>query len=235
MIRTFFFSVLCFTICSSYAQVRVGFQAGYNAAKWDYTTTPGNWETSTDAVSGFNAGVLGLLDLNEHIGLQGALLFNGGGTKLYHRYRFDMSSRNIKVYSLNLPIVGMYIFNVKKMRFGLGGGFYAAYMLGGKEKGTAERFIINGQPEIKSIDNKIEFESTDELFQPGSTDPIHIDRFDLGYVVATTIQFNRLLVFTASYNAGLREVLPGGYAFSGNFETRVISLSLAVLLSRKKS
>jgi hypothetical protein len=235
MIRSFLFSVLCFVICSSQAQVRVALQAGYNSAKWQYTTTPGNWETSTSAVSSFNVGVLGQLDLTNHIGLQGALLLNGGGTKLKFRYRWDMSSLVMKVYSLNLPVVAMYNIDVKKMRLGFGGGFYGAYMLSGTQKGTAERVIINAPTQITPIDNKIEFGSSDQLFYPGSTDPITLNRFDAGYVVMTSIKFNRLLLFQASYNGGFPEILPGGYAFSGNFKNKVISLSLAVLLSREGS
>jgi hypothetical protein len=162
MIRCFLFSVFCLVICSSHAQVRVGVQAGYNSAKWALTVPQRNWETSNDAVSGFNVGVLGLIDLKNRIGLQGGLLFNSGGTKLKHRYRFDMSSRKIKLYSLNLPVTVIYSIDVKKMRLGLGGGFYAAYILSGTEKGTTERVIINGATEIASVNNKVEFGSGDQ-------------------------------------------------------------------------
>jgi Outer membrane protein beta-barrel domain len=134
MIKNSLFCIMCLILSCSHAQVRVALQAGYNAAKWNYTITPGNWETSNDAVSGFNAGALAQLNFKNRIGLQGALLFNNTGTKLFHRYRFDMSNRDIKLYSLNLPVVATYNIDVRKMRYGLGGGFYAACMLSGTEK-----------------------------------------------------------------------------------------------------
>jgi hypothetical protein len=235
MVRSFLFSVLCLVICSSHAQVRVGVQAGYNSAKWALTVPQRNWETSNDAVSGFNVGMLGMLELKKRIGLRGALLFNGGGTKLKHRYRFNSSLREIKLYTLNLPVTAMYKVDIKKMRFGLGGGFYVAYVLSGTEKGTTEQFIINGSPEIDPVDNKVEFGSSDQPFDPSSTNAIKVNRFDAGYVVGATIEFNRRLVLQASYNGGLHNLLPGGYSFGGNFKNKVISLSLAVLLSRGRS
>ena len=234
MIRSCLFTVLCFIICSSYAQVRVGLQAGYNSAKWDYTVTPGNWQTTNDAISGFNAGVLGLFDLNKHIGFEGALLFNRTGTKLMFGYRWDKSSREIKLNSLNLPLIVLYNVSVKNMRFGLGGGFYGAYILSGTEQGTTERVVINGPPIIQVIDNKVEFESPTQPFDPTNPAPINIKHFDGGYVIATTIEFKRLLLLRASYNGGFSEVLPAGYMFSGNFKNKLISVSLAVLLSRGK-
>jgi hypothetical protein len=234
MIRCFVFGALCFIICSSHAQERIALQAGYNSAKWNYTIPPANWITTTDEISGFNAGVLVQHELKNRFGIQGALVFNRTGTKLRHVYRFQSSSREIKLYSLNLPVVVMYNLDIKKMRFGLGGGFYGAYRFAGTEKGTAETFVINGSPQIQYVDNKIEFGGpSDQRFDPSSTTPINLNRFDAGYVVMINIEFNRLLIFQASYNGGLRNVLSSEYYFGGNFKNNVISLSMAVLLSRR--
>jgi Outer membrane protein beta-barrel domain len=148
MIRTLLFSILCFTLTSSYAQVKFGVQAGYNAAKWKYTITPGNWDMETTAISSFNAGMLAQLDFKRHIRLQGSLLFNGTGTELRYRYRYNQSWRTIRLYSLNLPVVAMYKIDVKKMSYSLGGGFYAAYMLSGTDKGTIETYELGGAPTI---------------------------------------------------------------------------------------
>jgi hypothetical protein len=212
MIKTFLFTVLLFIISSSHAQIRVGIQAGYNSAKWQFTEEIGNWQTETNAISGFNAGVLAQFDLKKRIALQGALLFNRTGTTLFNNYRGDMSNRKIKLYSLNLPVVAMYSIDVRKMRYGLGGGLYAAYILSGTEKGKTERHMIGGSPPvINPIDNKIGFETEDQRFNPGSTAPMNVRRWDAGYVV-----------------------LPGWYFFGGNFKNQVVSLSLAVWLSRKK-
>ena len=232
MLSRFLFILLCVITGTAHAQLKPAILASYNSAKWDYTIPPGNWQTTNDAISGFNAGMLAQYEFKPPITLQAALLFNATGTKHFFRYRFNSSWRTIKVYSLNLPLIAMYNNNVKQLRFGLGGGFYAACMLSGTEKGTTERFIINGPPEVQTIDNKIEFGSTDHPFDPTSRAPLILDRLDWGYVAMTSIEYNRRFLLQVSYNGGMRDVLPNGYIFSGNFRNKVVSISLGVLLKK---
>lgn len=230
MLRSIFFVLLCLVAGASHAQFQFGVQAGYNLAKWKYTVEPGNWETTTDPVSSFSIGGLGQYKFKNRIRLEGGLLFSGIGTKLFYRYRFNSSSRTIRLYNLNLPVIVMYGLDVKKFNFALGGGFYGACMLTGTEKGTAETVVFGNPTIVRQIDNKVEFDSDAPQFDLTSTNPINVQRFDAGYVFTGSVEYKKQMVLRVSYYAGQVDILPGEYFFSGNFRNRVVNVSLAVWL-----
>jgi hypothetical protein len=235
-LKAFLVGIFCLIINASYAQVRFGFQAGYTMDGWDYTVTPGNWETETKGVSTFHAGMLAQLDPHRRIRLQSSLLYSGGGTKLMHVHHSDNSSREIRLHSLKLPLVIMYRAKDRhneKWNFGIGGGFYAAYVFSGTEKGTVQRLVAGGPPVDTYINNKVGFESN-VIFNPGNTSPINVKHFDGGFVILNSIDYLGIYMFQFSLNGGLTSILPGGYSLSGNFKTFVGNISLVYMLNRKK-
>jgi hypothetical protein len=236
--RLIIFAIGVLLAVGTRAQLKVGIQAGYNTSGWDYTghTNSTGYVTETEGLGGFQGGVLTELGLSNKLALRTSLLYIRKGTQLNTHYRPHTGNRTIKVSYLELPVTVSYHVDYNKFRFGLGAGLYGGLALSGKHKGTLYSTPIGGTTTSQQFSNDIKIGSTGGELVPSFSDAFALDRYDYGYTVLSSIEFNRMLLLNVSYTAGLRDLLSDGYAWSynENFRNRTVSISLGYLILKGK-
>jgi hypothetical protein len=229
--KKLFLGLACFISAHSFAQVKFGIEAGYNAASYNLAQVPdADYGNIPASVGTFNAGILSEIPLSKKIFLQPALLYFSNGTVIdglgdeanYASY----SHTSIQVYYLRLPVNMVYKLKLAKgVHFLAGAGLYAARGLSGTGKGNIGGAGSSPQPFAYSYNGKVYFTTA-----PSSSDETNISPFDAGFSALAGIQWKNFQL-TADYSHGFSQVYSkGGF----NYKDQAAGISLAYLFSLKR-
>ncbi|MFL9481328.1 porin family protein [Chitinophagaceae bacterium LWZ2-11] len=218
--KKLFTLVCCFIAIGSFAQLRVGIQAGYNSSKFNVPGVDEN-QLVTSSVNGISAGILGDYQINKLFFAQAGLQIATKGSYV-GRGQFALygSNSTVKLTYLQLPVnVGVKIKVHNNLNAFAGVGLYAAYGLTGTQKGTG--LDINGST---VIDAKVKF-STDVPSVSDNT-TLYIKPFDFGYNATAGLEW-KLLQLSANFSRGFQSAYAEG---TTKYENQTFNVSLACFL-----
>jgi hypothetical protein len=165
----FFFPLfIIFSFTSLHGQISIGAKAGLNLATFgvDESVKP----DGQSYLTGFNAGILANLELNDRFSIQPEFVYTQKGIKA-------ITYNIVQAYKLNYieaPLLGKFIFGKKAVR---------GYLISGLSFGFALNAKYVAKIDGKEITReKIEF---DNDIEDGYAD----NRFDIGFIIGSGIQF----------------------------------------------
>ena len=184
-----------------FAQITITPEIGLNKSIFNTTADPTQIVTST--IKGSQVGALITDTWKKWFFIQSGLSYEQKGSYQGRGYQaLYGSNSNIKLNYLQVPLNAGVAFTVYK---GIGlmaaGGFYAAYGIGGTDKGSLQDISGSG-----NFDRNVSFVNTSAVPDFNKT---YIKRFDVGYNVAGGLTFKNILLKT-TYSKGSGNVFAVG-------------------------
>lgn len=214
--------ILCFTSATSFSQLKLGIQAGYNYSQFsDQGNNQQDYHLS--GISTFQIGLAIEQSLSKNIFFESGLLFiQKGGHKEPTYFTNNMgSTTTTKINYLQLPLNLAYKTAISKnFKLVIGSGIYVSTGISGSEKGTDN---TSGNT---TINNKIHFTNS-SAYASGST---AIKPFDLGFNINTGIEWQKFQ-FMANFSRGFGNINP--LASSTKFLNQNFGISINYLLPWK--
>jgi len=209
--------VLCFISVGSFAQIRLGVQAGYNSSNF---YTPTTTSVSISTISAFQAGLYGEKQLNSTFFVQSALQWAGkGGYKAKDQALFGPTT-TLRMNYLQIPLnIGLKVKIKKDWKIYAATGLYGAYGVSGTEKGYN---VSSPNGTVVPIDRKIKF-STNIADQANNT---YAKPFDFGYNVLAGVEW-KTFQLSANYNRGFKNAFSTGDV---KYANQVLNFSLAYFI-----
>jgi hypothetical protein len=182
-----------------FAQLTLTPEIGYN--KMIFNNNASGTQIVTSPLSGFQIGGLVTKFWAKHLFIQSGLQFAQKGSYDGMGYQaLYGSNSNVRVSYLQVPLnVGASIKLPKGFGLVIAGGLYAAYGLGGTEKGTAVN--INGS--TNTIDRKISFASN----PTADNSKTYVKPFDFGYNLSGGFTWHDFVLKT-TYSLGFKSLYP---------------------------
>jgi hypothetical protein len=205
------------------AQIKLGVQGGYGLSKWNALQKNGisDYTYQTKKMGGLNFGIVSEINLSQKLIIRPGIFLTVKGTILDGVTWFDTSSEHIYLDYVELPVSLMYkIYEHRNVSVSLGGGAYAAYCYVGAEIGAG---TASSGP-YKILD-RVVFgnRNKDQIL------PMIVEHMDFGYTINSSIQWRRFQ-FLASYEHGLKDLLPNPALFNNNFRNSTINFSIAYFI-----
>ena len=191
--------ILCFASATSYAQLKLGIQAGFNFSQF---VDQGNnqQDIHLTAISTFQIGLAAEQTLSKHFFFETGLLFIQKGSYKEPTYFTNNtgSTTTTRINYLQLPLNLAYKAALtKKIKLIVESGIYISTGISGSEKGT-DNTTANS-----SINNNIHF-TTSPAYVSGST---AIKPFDLGLNANAGIEWQKFQ-FMANFSRGFGNINP---------------------------
>ncbi len=217
--------VLCAVSITTFGQLKLGIEAGYNIAQFAEKGSNQQYYHLSN-INGFNIGLVAEEKLNKHFFMQTGLSFTEKGSeKITTQYATNGASTTIKLDYLQLPV--NLVFKVKLnhcITALLGAGLYGAFGISGTEKGDNTVKDPNGNIiNISTVNNKVKFSNNTTQVDNNTT---YIKPFDIGYNVLAGIECKNFQI-KAIVNNGFKSIYPTG---STTFRNNVYGLSVAYLV-----
>lgn len=216
--RKFLGLVLCLIALTSSAQLKLGISAAYDIAEF-VDNGGSSQDYSISAINGYHFGLIADNELSKKFSLITELQFaHKGGIIDKTSQALTGTSYTMTLNYLQLPITINYKSAISKTsKFIVGGGFYGALGLSGKEKGMD--VLMNGG--IATVDEKVNFTSSSS--NTGNAD---VKPFDFGYTFDTGIEWKKYQ-FKIDYMHSFGNIRPNG---NTKFANVTYGLSAAYLL-----
>ncbi len=215
--------MFCFAATNSFAQFKLGIQAGYNASQ--FIGQGSNQESyHLSSINTFQAGLIAEQALSKNLFFETGLSYiqKGGYKEPTYFTLYKGSTTTTKLNYLQLPLDLAYKANLTKdVKLIVGGGFYIAAGISGTEKGTD-----NSTGTTTTVDNKVHFTNS-SAYASNSTS---IKPFDLGYNFNAGIEWKKFQ-FTANFSRGFKSIIP--LSGSTSFLNQTIGISVAYLVPWK--
>ncbi len=178
--------------------VKLGVKGGINFSNQKIETEVWDLSGETDTKIGWQLGVVGEIPLGRSsFTLQpGLMLISKGYTYEENNVFFDGTLTANPVY-INIPIPLLYNFNIGKLSFFAGAGFYLSY-------GIAGEIDFDGES------GDFDFGRDDDIKWGDDRDEDTYTSFDAGLVFTTGFKLNKKMQIDISYEAGLANILPDG-------------------------
>jgi hypothetical protein len=226
--RILFFTVVFLLCFSSYAQLRIGVQAGVNSTKWKstsvYPSASLGESYSTSKVFNLHGGIIGQLKVTGAWHLRSGVFLTDKGTTLDYQSHSDTSTMDVWLRYVELPVVLIYQVMLGRKTEGFAGaGFYGAYGLYGGTMGEGRR---RGQ--TYRMGREVEFSRNNET----QVYPPVVTPFDYGGMFLAGIERRRVQLLL-SYSQGLKTLL-NHKLFYGSYKNQVLSLSAAYQVNTKR-
>ena len=212
MKKLLFFFYLFFTtmIVANAQSTRFGFTAGTSIANYK-TKLPG-FTFTNDPKTGFTVGILVDIPAGSSFSIQPALNYVQKGSK----WEDAPEKETISVNCLELPVNFLYNSNSTSGSFFAGAGPSFAFNMSGTSK------YDDGSGEEKE---DLEFGSDE--------DNDNMKSMDVGANFLAGYQFSNGLFFSAGYNVGLSNLLPGGDN-DASIKSSYFSIKIGLMLKGKK-
>ncbi|HEY4874489.1 MAG TPA: outer membrane beta-barrel protein [Puia sp.] len=202
------FLVLVFFVSTrGLAQVKMGIEGGYNAARFAQSpeTILSDNGYSPFSISTFNAGIVLEIHISKKIFLQPELLYFGNGT-IINGHGGDAGYENsshefIEVYYLRLPVNVVYKIKLTdKLHVLVGTGLYGAKGLSGRGKGNIEESGPSSGPSAYAYNSKVNFSGDNS-----SANQTNIKPVDVGFDLLAGIEWNNFQL-QANYSRGFSPI-----------------------------
>lgn len=216
-----FLAAFCFLTVSSFAQIKIGVEAGYNSSKLGMTGANQQYY-SLSSISTFDLGMIAEKSYSKQFSISsGLLFFQKGGIKNKTDFAISGSNTTTKINYLHVPLNLNYKIALdKNIKAIITAGLYGAYGISGSEKGTYESSTSS-----TPINNDIHFTNNSSYY---STTNTAVKPFDFGYHFAAGIEWKSYQL-KLNYNHGFSDINPSG---STKFYNENLGISLAYLLSK---
>jgi len=211
--------ILCFVSVSSFAQLKLGVQAGYNISS--FTDKGSDLQYfNLSGISTYQAGLVVEKGLDKHFFLESGLSFvQKGGRKSKTQFATSGSSTTSKFSYLEMPLNLTYKMKLSNaVKAILGAGFYGAVGVSGTEKGTDESVTGN----ITTVNNKVKFANNPYY----SSNTTYVKPFDFGYNILGGIEW-KSFQFMLTLSNGFGNIYPTS---STKFANSVFGVSVAYLV-----
>jgi len=214
--------MFCLVTVSSFAQFKLGIQAGYLSAQ---SIDKGNDQQyyNLSGIPTFEAGVVAEQPLGKHIFFETGLTFiEKGNSKSPTAFANSGSTTTTKIDYLQIPLDLAYKTNLnKEVKLMIASGFYIARGIAGTEKGTTKSSI----GVTSTVDKKIQFTNNNDN---SSTNTL-VKPFELGYNFNAGIEWQKFQ-FTATFSRGFGNIYPVG---TTSFSNQTIGITVAYLMPWK--
>jgi hypothetical protein len=213
--------ILCFISVTTFAQLKLGIEAGYNVSQ--FTSKGGNSQFFfLSNLNTFQAGLVGEEKLNKHFFLQAGVSFTQkGSVKDATQYAVGGGpSTIVKLNYIQIPVNMFYKIKLNSsLKALLGAGLYGAFGISGSDKGTSIDATTGSESQVN---NKVRFQNN-TIYVAGIT---YIKPFDIGYNLVAGLEWKNLQ-FKATINDGFKNIYPSG---DTEFRNQVFSATVAYLL-----
>lgn len=215
--------ILCFASATSFAQLKLGIQAGYNVSQFvDQGSNQQYYHLSS--INTFQLGLAAEQLLSKHFFLESGLIFiqKGGFKEPTYFTNYKGSTTTTKISYLQLPLNLAYKTELtKNIKLLAGSGIYIATGISGSEKGTDTTTGVN-----ITVDNKVRFTNSSSYVNNSTS----IKPFDLGFNVNAGIEWKKFQ-FIANFSRGFGNISP--LTGSTKFLNQNFGVSIAYLLPWK--
>ena len=195
-------------------QARFGFTAG--AAFANYTTKIDGDDESGDSKAGITVGVLADVPFGKNFSFQPALNFVQKGSKEEETFMGVTEKVKLNINCLEIPLNLVFNATSNTGTFFIGAGPSFAFNLSGK---------------LKYDDGTDSFSEDIEIGNDPDNDILK--SLDIGLNALAGYRFPNGLSFSAGYNAGLNNLLPGG-SDDGTLKSHYFSIKLGFMLKGSK-
>jgi len=210
--------IFCLCTTASFAQLKLGLQAGYNSSGFIDKGSDVQY-FNLSRISTFQVGLVGEQALNKRFSLSSGLIyFQKGGQKDKTIFATTGASTVSKLNYIQIPLNIAY--NIpfhKNWKAIIGAGLYGAVGLSGTEKGSDEEISGNVTP----LDNKVKF-SNNPYYTAGIT---YVKPLDFGYNVLVGVAHNNF-EFKVTLSNGFANIYPTG---STRFANSVFGFTIGYL------
>lgn len=203
---------MCY-FASQAQNTRIGFTAGASFA--NYNAKSGGESDNGNSKPGLTAGVLADIPLSKNFSFQPALNFVQKGTK--DEQTFGGITEKVSLVTNQIEVPLNFLFNAtgNTGNFFIGAGPSLAFGLSGKWK---------FEDDVNSLTEDVNF---------GNSDEDDIKGLDIGANFLAGYCFPNGLMFSANYNAGLNNLVPGNSG-SGTLKSHYFGIKVGWLLKGKE-
>jgi hypothetical protein len=206
--------LLLFTVMLRAQNTSFGFHAGTSIAKLTYKED--NVSYIMDNLFSVQAGFVADLPLGKRISLQPGLNFIQKGGKVSEEYGGSTEEQIMRLNSIEVPINVLFNTRGEKGNFFIGAG-------------PAISFGISGKAIYKSDG----VEEKEKLKIGNNEDEDDIRGMDLGINALAGYQFRSGIFIGASYNIGLRNLVPGGDSDFGSGKSSYYGFRIGYMFGNK--
>jgi hypothetical protein len=213
--------ILAFVFSSAFAQTKFGLSAGLAVSNGIFKDKEENEKETYDPITGLNVGVFAAVPIGKQFSFNPGINFIQKGSKNSESYE-SLGGQTINIEAcakancLELQLPVLYNTNGANGNFFVGVGPTFTYALNGRSKLN----ITNEQPENR----KIEF---------GNTEKDDMRPLDVGANVLAGFAMKNGLFFSANYNLGLANLLPGEDAKDFSMKFNYYSFKIGWIIGNK--